>query len=1602
MKPIAFIDTEIDPSNGKVLDMGGINSNGAKFHSNSSKDLIQFLTEMQYIVGHNFVLHDYSYLKPTLDKCNVLPENLIDTLYLSPLLFPERPYHALLKDDKLQTDELNNPLNDAIKAKELFQDEIEAFYQSPIKEIFYFLLRKKLGYAGFFRYIDYHTSDANLIELVKIKFKGAICDSLDLAPLIKNSAIELAYALSIIQCKQTDSITPRWVLKSYPKVERIINQLRNRPCVQGCLYCNQSLDGLLGLKKFFNHHSFRTYGEEPLQEHAVNAAIQNKSLIAVFPTGGGKSITFQVPALMSGENSKALTVIISPLQSLMKDQVDNLEKMGITSAVTINGLLDPIERSKSMERVENGQACMLYISPESLRSKSIERLLLGRNIARFVIDEAHCFSSWGQDFRVDYLYIADFIKQLQITKNLVEPIQISCFTATAKKKVVEDICYYFKSNLNLDLEIYNSSAGRKNLHYKVYEKDNEEGKYNELRELLFHNGKPCIVYVSRTKKAHDIAERLTKDGFMALPYYGKMDPKDKTANQNAFINGEVRIMVATSAFGMGVDKKDIAMVVHFEISDSLENYVQEAGRAGRDENLEADCYVLFNEDDLSKHFVLLNQTKLSLKEIKQVWKAVKNLSKTRLKFSKSALDIARSAGWDENIREIETRVTTAISALENSGYLKRGQNSPTVYASSILTKNAQEAIETIERSKRFEIKEKEKATRIIKKLFSTKTKQAGSSEVAESRVDYIAETLEMSNREVIHIVNLLREEKILGDTKDLNAFIKKGEQQNKSNQILQSFNKLEKFLSSKLEENSNDFNIKELNEQAEAAGCTNCSPNQLKIILNFWSIKGWIKKTNLEHHVNHSYIHLIIPKEQFIHKISFRKELSVFIISFLYNRSLAIVTLNNENRDDNLVSFSVFELKEEFEKQIQIFNRQSSSEEVEEALFFLSRIDAIKIEGGFMVLYNRLNIERLEVDNKKQYRVEDYQALNQFYENKIQQIHIVGEYAKKMTADYSDALQFVDDYFQLNYSSFLNKYFKGARQSEIKRNITIAKFKQLFGDLSTTQLNIIKDQTNKNILVAAGPGSGKTKVLVHKLASLILMEDIKTEQLLMITFSRAAASEFKQRLIKLIGTPAYFVEIKTFHSYCFDLLGRVGNLEKSGSIIHSTIEKIQSKDIELNKITKTVLVIDESQDINEDEYRLISLLITENEDLRVLMVGDDDQNIFEFRGASSLYMKQFLKDELATKYELNVNYRSKNDLVGFTDKYVKSISNRIKTESLFGNNDDNGTVKIKQYSSERIIVPLVIDFLKSEFGGTTAILTRTNLQALQINTMLNKAGRKSQLIQTNEKFNLSALKEIKWFFEKVNNNESTSIISNDAWNEGYRAFVMEFKRSSLLPICLELLRQFDQVNSKVKYKSDFDMFLQESRLEDFYQLEQETTIISTIHKAKGKEFDNVFILFDGEKAMEDKDKRLLYVGITRAKTHLAFYQNQSQFSDEIMEGVNYFVDSNSYSEPNEISLQFGYKDVWLGFFGNKQFDINSLVSGDKLKCTETSCFDNLNHEILRFSEKGKAELKKYLNKGYQIESAKINFVIWWKAENASIPMQIILPEILLIKDNFYQ
>ncbi|MDE5607999.1 MAG: RecQ family ATP-dependent DNA helicase [Muribaculaceae bacterium] len=1571
-----FVDVEIGVNDKKIHDIGAIRCDGGVFHGANKRDLMTFLKDMEFICGHNIIHHDAKYLFSEGSN----KYKLVDTLPMSPLLFPERPYHRLVKDDKLIPDQMNNPVNDCEKARDLLMDEIAHWEGlSTSKQLIYAtLLHDQKEFSGFFTFINAIIGTVeSLSNQIRLEFRDKICQHADIEGIVRKFPCELAYALALIDTVDYRSVTPSWVLHNYPNTEYVVRLLRHTKCSEGCHYCERVLDVHRNLKYFFGFDEFRTYDGEPLQENSVRAAIEHKSLLAIFPTGGGKSLTFQLPALMEGRSVHGLTVVISPLQSLMKDQVDNLADRGITDAVTINGLLDPISRSEAINRVVDGDASLLYISPEMLRSKTIEKILMSRHLVRIVIDEAHCFSSWGQDFRVDYLYIGKFISQYQKRKKC-EPIPISCFTATAKQKVIQDICDYFRKTLNIELNIFASSAARKNLRYSVIHVETDDDKYMKLRSLIAESSSPTIVYVSRTKRTKQLADKLTRDGFRALPFNGRMDPEDKIANQDAFMNDRVRIIVATSAFGMGVDKKDVGLVIHYDISDSLENYVQEAGRAGRDPQLEARCFVLYSDSDLDKHFILLNQTKLSISEIQQVWKAIKDLTRQRMSVCCSALEIARQAGWDDSVSDIETRVRTALAALEQAGYIERGNNVPHVYATGITVKDMDEARQRIMESLLFENDEVEKAVRIIKSLISQKYTAKNKELEAESRIDYLADILGIRKEEVISNVMRMRQEGILADSKDISAFLHDaGGSENKTKRMLERFSQLERYILGHVLPKTPHISYKQLNENAQKEGIETSTEKDIRTLLYFLTIKGYMRKREDGAHN----IELACQTDMIsvIRRFEKRMKICQFTIDWLYRLTSQA---NNENEVKSDVRFSIVELLKDLRASGDTLIDSMSNvhlEEVEEALLYLSKIGALKLEGGFLVLYNAMDIRRIK-DNRSRYKQEDYRMLSEFYKQKIQQIHIVGEYANLMVKDYDAALEYVHDYFQMDYKRFVSKYFKGDRVHEIERNVTPDKYNHIFGTLSKKQMEIISDNDSHCIIVAAGPGSGKTRVLVHKLASLLLLEDVKHEQLLMLTFSRAAATEFKQRLLSLIGNAAHFVEIKTFHSYCFDLLGRIGSLDSVHDVVAKAAKMIENGEVEPNRIAKTVLVIDEAQDMGSDEFSLLHALMSFNEDMRVIAVGDDDQNIYEFRGSDSRYMIQLLKESNARLIEMTENYRSSTNVVDFANAFVKKISGRLKTDSIISMSSKEGSVFIRLNLSDTMYIPLVEDLLSHPHDGTTCVLTQTNEEASIIVALLRKYGISSQLVQSMDGFRFGNIVEVRMFLKQIDRNTNSPIIVDEVWENAKQKTFTEYANSSSLHYLKRCIKLFEETN-KTKYLTDFKEFIHESSIEDFCDFSGADVVVSTIHKAKGREFDDVYMLISKRQAICDKDLRRYYVGATRAKERL-FIHTDSYLFDHLP-ATEYVVNQRQYGMPDEIVLQLSHRDVNLGFFKTRKNDILALRAGQRVRFENNYLYEwDSYNAIAQLSQKMQMELQQWAERSYHVDSASIRFIVAWRPKDA--------------------
>ena len=340
------------------------------------------------------------------------------------------------------------------------------------------------------------------------------------------------------------------------------------------------------LKEYFGHKAFRD-----CQEQAVKAILDGRDILGVMPTGAGKSICYQVPALMLD----GLTIVISPLISLMKDQVNALWQVGVRAGL-INSSLTVQQAKQTYRAAYAGELDILYAAPERLLSDGFLNMASQVKISQVTVDEAHCISQWGQDFRPSYLKIAEFIEKLP------ERPVVSAFTATATEQVRRDIVKLLKLN---DPLVFVNGFDRRNLRFSV---SAPKDKYLRLAGIVENNRDKCIiVYCLTRKKTEEVCAKLCAAGYNATRYHAGLSDEERRKNQEDFIYDRKNIMVATNAFGMGIDKSNVGVVVHFNMPKNIESYYQEAGRAGRDGS-EAECIMLYNAADVRTNRFLIENS----------------------------------------------------------------------------------------------------------------------------------------------------------------------------------------------------------------------------------------------------------------------------------------------------------------------------------------------------------------------------------------------------------------------------------------------------------------------------------------------------------------------------------------------------------------------------------------------------------------------------------------------------------------------------------------------------------------------------------------------------------------------------------------------------------------------------------------------------------------------------------------------------------------------------------------------------------------------------------------------------------------------------------
>ena len=350
------------------------------------------------------------------------------------------------------------------------------------------------------------------------------------------------------------------------------------------------------LKQYYGYDHFRE-GQIPV----IEAVLEGRDVLGIMPTGAGKSVCYQVPALMM----KGITIVISPLISLMKDQVGTLNQMGVHAAF-LNSSLTSGQYYKALQLAKQGRYKIIYVAPERLETESFLDFALSEQvqISFVAVDEAHCVSQWGHSFRKEYYNIPDFIQALP-TKPLV-----AAFTATATPDVRRDII----KRLGIpEAKIVVTGFDRPNLHFAVQRTQDKE---RSLLEFMRKHKKDCgVVYCATRNKVESVTQLLRRQGFSALRYHAGLTPEERRENQNAFVGGSVPLIVATNAFGMGIDKPDVRFVVHYNMPKDIESYYQEAGRAGRD-GLPAECLLLYDKADIAVNTYLIghDQPDLTWKE----------------------------------------------------------------------------------------------------------------------------------------------------------------------------------------------------------------------------------------------------------------------------------------------------------------------------------------------------------------------------------------------------------------------------------------------------------------------------------------------------------------------------------------------------------------------------------------------------------------------------------------------------------------------------------------------------------------------------------------------------------------------------------------------------------------------------------------------------------------------------------------------------------------------------------------------------------------------------------------------------------------------------
>ncbi|RLL73094.1 RecQ family ATP-dependent DNA helicase [Sinirhodobacter hankyongi] len=1558
------VDLEVDPKTGKIFDMAAVRfGNGPAVVAPKGEigrgleTLEAALGKSQHILGHNILRHDIAHLlaaRPRLIEKMAAP---IDTLWLNPLAFPRNPYHHLVKhyhDGRLQAGHVNDPELDARLVFEVLENQIKALTElnavSPDTLLAYHYLAtrtdRSAGFDAVFTEIRRAPAPDRAAALVAIRslLQGKACGA-RIGPALERLADPqagwpMAYALAWISVAGGDSVMPPWVRAAFPQAALIVRDLRDTACGDpACRWCAERNDPVGALKKWFGFPAFRPEPADsagrPLQEAIVAQSMGHGHVLGILPTGTGKSVCYQVPALSLYDKIGALTVVISPLVALMADQVQGMERAGISAAVTVNGMLSMPERQDALDRVRLGQAAILLISPEQLRSVSVRSVLKQREVGLWVLDEAHCVSKWGHDFRPDYRYIGRFIREFT---GDAPPAPVLCLTATAKPEVVRDITAHFRDRLGVELALFDGGATRTNLTFAV-RPTNRGAKLGDILSVIAEHlpegeTSGAVVYCATRAETERVAAFLKVQGLAAEHFHAGLTPDDKQSVQERFRVGDLRVIAATNAFGMGIDKPDIRLVVHADIPGSLENYLQEAGRAGRD-RAPANCVLLYHSDDVERQFTLTARSRLSQHEIGAILKALRRIdehSRNSGLVVATAGEIVREEKDQEFTRDSatdDTRVKTAVSWLEEAALLAREENRVQVLPSSLLVRTLAEAEA---RLKGVEITEtrRQQLLSIVRHVMNTPPDQGITTDelTGISGLTHRALAKAMADLETLGIAR-----NDIAITVSVHVGI-----ENASAPRLARAMRLEKALIAQMREMAPEADVGEgaaldlaaASQILRGEGHAEASPHGIDRLLRSIARDGRDSDGGMGNirlrKLSAKTLEVVLQRSWRVveQTAALRWMAAEKLLEFLISRVPAGL-----RGKDLQVDTTIGDLLSALggDALIAASGVKDMTKLMERALLWLHEQQVLTLGKGLTVFRSAMTIHLKP--GRAGFTKKDFLPLEEHYREQTLQTHVMAAYAEKGLTRIDEAVRLSEEYFAFDQDRFLQRWMPG-RGVELRRQTTGKAWKQIVDDLGNpVQQEIVADDREEtNVLVLAGPGSGKTRVLVHRIAYLLRVKREDPRGILVLTYNRHAAAEIRARLRHLVGDEAARVTVSTCHALAMRLVGAsfAGSHAEArdfDAVLYEAVRQINGEGLSRSEAEAQRealiqgyrwILVDEYQDIGPGEYALIAAVAgrsLEDPDQRLSLfaVGDDDQNIYAFTGASISFIRQFEEDYRAKPKFLTENYRSTRHIIDASNQVIAPARGRMKAAhpitvdkmrsldpggGMMAGVDPVGQGRVQFLDvagddTAQAVAALdeLVRIARLDPGfswARCAIISRDWRRLGPVRAYAEKLGLPVEM--ANEKLpSIWRLREMQRLVAGLRQRPAAMLGIQDildTLNAQPSTRWVDLIAEGVADLARELGKKTIPVPDAIEWLAEWAQDIRGA---------QRGLLLLTAHRAKGLEFDHVVILNGGWKTLskgEDGEapRRLFYVAMTRARRSLAV----------VTQGAHAFVEADSECE----------------------------------------------------------------------------------------------------------